>query len=265
MVENQSPSEIRSSLYVQSLAKAFEVLTCFTQDRSPLSFTDVVTKTGLGKSSVQRILHTLQVLGYLTRDSRGKYYRLSPKSLEFAASYIATDPLMTVAQPFLVTLRERTGETTNLAIWDDTDIVIAARLPALDVVSLDVQIGVRLPALYTASGLSILAQRDDEEVLDIFERSHENMPSHLNRLSSGQVFEFINACRAEGFCVTRSLIYPEEISIASQISASSGEVIAAISMSAPIARVSLDKAQDYAYPIQDAARKITSALRSLEM
>lgn len=116
-------------LYVASLEKAMRILEVFDEGYRRLSLTDMVKLTGLNKSAVQRFLHTWEALGYITRDSKTKQIRLSPKTMSLGYNFLRGERLVEVATPFLLEARERTGNSVYLGTLYDTSIIYLIRLP----------------------------------------------------------------------------------------------------------------------------------------
>lgn len=151
-----------SPLYMSSLGKCFQVLN--TADRAVgltelTELTELARLAGLDRSSVQRITHTLRVLGYLRQDPASKAFRLSGRMLEFGHTVLATNVVRGRAQPNLEALNKRTGETVNLMELEGDEIVYVSHFPSLHAVSVDLHVGSRLPAFCTAAGRAILSHK----------------------------------------------------------------------------------------------------------
>ena len=114
---------------------------------------------------MQRLTHTLRILGYIRQHPTPRAYSLSGRMLEFGHTVLATDRLREKAYPFLERLNRRTGETVNLMELEGDEIVYVARFPSLHAVSVDLHVGSRLPAFCTAAGRAMLAQVDEPQAL----------------------------------------------------------------------------------------------------
>ncbi|MFC7555624.1 helix-turn-helix domain-containing protein [Pseudoroseomonas wenyumeiae] len=66
--KNASPAA-EGPLFLQSTARTLRVLEVFAQQPRPLSIAELAAAAGLNKSAGQRIVHTLQAMGYLDRSS----------------------------------------------------------------------------------------------------------------------------------------------------------------------------------------------------
>ncbi|CAA9384611.1 MAG: hypothetical protein AVDCRST_MAG51-21, partial [uncultured Ramlibacter sp.] len=71
-----------SPLFMGSLAKCFQVLEALNTAGRAVGLTELAQLAGLDRSGVQRITHTLRVLGYLRQDPATKAFRLSGRMLE---------------------------------------------------------------------------------------------------------------------------------------------------------------------------------------
>ena len=89
----------QNSLHVGTLAKGLRLLRAFDEAHVSLTLTELVERTGLEKSAVQRMAHTLHVEGMLDRDPDTRRYRPSHAWLELAYVYYWSDPLISRALP----------------------------------------------------------------------------------------------------------------------------------------------------------------------
>jgi IclR family pca regulon transcriptional regulator len=75
-------------LFVQSVARALQVLSAFHRSQSPLSLSAIAEASGVGRSAAQRVVHTLQILGYIERDEAGRGYVPSIRLLDHTHDYL---------------------------------------------------------------------------------------------------------------------------------------------------------------------------------
>src|SRR5690625_4161827 len=83
--------EEQSALFLASLAKGLTVVRSFNQRRPDMSLKEISQVNNLTMGSTQRIAHTLEVMGILTRDPRSKRYRLGVGSLNYGSQYLQTE------------------------------------------------------------------------------------------------------------------------------------------------------------------------------
>jgi IclR family transcriptional regulator, pca regulon regulatory protein len=128
-----------------------------------MTLSDVARKTGLSRGTARRLLLTLVELGYAGFD--GKNFSLRPRVLNLGFSYLNSQTLWQLAQPYMVELVEQVHESCSISVLDGTDIVYVARVPtAARIMSINLGIGTRLPAFATSMGRVLLAGLPAEEI-----------------------------------------------------------------------------------------------------
>src|SRR5437016_3853551 len=104
----------RSSLFIGSTEKAFQVLHAFDGPQRHMTLADIARAARLDRSATQRLVYTLETLGYLRRIADTRNYALTSKVLQFSNSYIRANELIDKASPYLLEISRSLGETTNL-------------------------------------------------------------------------------------------------------------------------------------------------------
>lgn len=144
---------------VQSIDRAFTVLRALSG--GPAGVTDIAERVSLPKSTVSRLLSTLEELGAVEQVSAGGDYRIGWTMIELAASARPGRSLISVARPHLVELNRRTGESAGLSIPDGLEMLY------LDQVNPDSELqvrdwtGHRIPMHAVPSGQVVLAADAD--------------------------------------------------------------------------------------------------------
>ena len=85
------------TLFISSKQKGIKILDAFNDGTRRISLTEMVSKTGLNQSSVQRLVYTWEKLGYLEKEQGSKQYQLTPKTLDFSYNYLRANPLVEIA------------------------------------------------------------------------------------------------------------------------------------------------------------------------
>ena len=222
-------SSTDSPLFVKSVEKAFAVLNVFSRDAQSLTLAEIAARADLDKSSAQRFVYTLHTLGYLLRDSGSRSYRLSPRMLQFGFAYLDMDPVVASTEEALKALYDHTGETINLARLDGADIVLVARLASKKILSVNVRIGSRLPALYMASGRVLVSHLPREEQERIITQSEIKAHTEFSLTDTDELRTELHRAAQVGYCVTRSQYFRGDLSIAAPIVDARGIVVASVS------------------------------------
>lgn len=239
----------QNSLYVGTLAKGLRLLRAFDETHVSLSLTELIERTGLEKSAVQRMAHTLHAEGMLDRDPDTRRYRPSHAWLELAYAYYWSDPLIARALPKLIELSRNMGETVNLAQISGDHIIYALRLPNHRTHFAASIVGRRVPALATASGRVILATRPEAE----FREACANWPlpavTPKTVTDRAAVVNDVIAAKRNGYAITEAQVLLNEISLAVPIIGPNGRAEAAVQVSMSSLAYDLDHVRRDILPV----------------
>lgn len=152
-----------------TLENAAAVLKLFSkqgirQGHPGLSFSDVVENLKLPKSTVSRLLMTMETEGLLERDPDSRLYRIGRLLLAVSSHYLST-PLVDLASPYMAQLSQLTQCTGYISMLEGRDIMVMRMFPGRTYLQVVTPAGSLLPAHETAIGRAILARYTDDDVL----------------------------------------------------------------------------------------------------
>ncbi len=225
-----------SALFVASIGKCFQVLEAINAAARPVALTELAALSGIDRSAVQRIGHTLHALGYLRQDPATRAYTLSGRMLEFGHTVLATNAVRDKAAPFLEELNRRSGETVNLMELEGTEIVYVARFPSLHAVSVDLHVGSRLAAFCTAAGRAILAQDEEASALARLASAPRHAMTRRTVTDLPGLRRALAAAREHGYAVNDQEAFDGDISVAAALVNPDGAPVAAVNIAVPTPR-----------------------------
>lgn len=220
---------------IASVTRSLKVLSAFSSTRTELSLADIAAIADVSRPSALRLAHTLVEAGYLVRNPATKGYVLGPKALSLGLTTLASLSLLEIAEPYLVSLRDKLDQTVKMAIRDDTDIIYVARLPAINRrATMDYRVGTRLPALLTSMGRAMVAPLPDTEVRDILARTTLISFTSLTLTEPEAILKEIERVRRQGYATTNQGVSLERRAAAAVVTNASGDPIAAVNASVSV-------------------------------
>jgi DNA-binding IclR family transcriptional regulator len=150
---------------VQSVERAFAVLRCLAS--GPAGVSEVAERSHLPKSTVSRLLSTLNELGAVDQLGSGGDYRIGDLLVELASAAQPGRSLVAIARPYLAQLTEGLGEATGLSVLEGHDVHYLVQVDADHPVQVRDWTGERLAANLVSSGFVLLAGASTA-VLDAF-------------------------------------------------------------------------------------------------
>jgi DNA-binding IclR family transcriptional regulator len=194
---------------VRAVERSLDILLCFSRQTPELTMTQIAEQIGLHKSTVHRLLATLEKRRFVERDLITGNYRLGIRILQMAYLTLEHNSLRRFSTPFLRNLCEQYQETIHLAVLDDADVVFVNIFESPQRVKLAAALGQRLPAFATASGKAMLAYMPDDAVWRIL---NDGMPRYTQYTpqTPEEFFEDLRQIRDQGFAIS-VMEYEDEI------------------------------------------------------
>jgi DNA-binding IclR family transcriptional regulator len=235
---------MNNSSGVGVLDKTISVLSAM--ESGPASLAQLVQATGLARPTAHRIAVALEHHRMLARDAQGRFI-LGPRIGELAAA-AGEDRLLAVAQPVLTQLRDLTGESAQLyRRQSDMRICVAAAERASGLRD-TVPVGAALPMTAGSAAQILLAWEEAE-------RMHRGLrDAKFTATTLAQV-------RRRGWAASAAERELGVASVSAPVRGPGGRILAAVSVSGPIERLTRSPGRLHAPAVVAAGAKITDLLR----
>jgi IclR family acetate operon transcriptional repressor len=234
--QNASGGREREDKYFSKvIGKALDIIDILRSSAAPLSLNELTLRLELAKSSVFRILHTLEVSGYIERDATGRY-AVAADLQAWAPGQLRT-ALVDAALPALKDLNREFRETVSLAMRFDNRIEVVATLESPHLIRMGNTVGRIVPPHASSLGKAIAAFQP-EDVRERLVRSY-GIHRFTDRTVTDEVelkreFERV---RSRGYSTDQEESVLEGCCFGVPILDGPGDAIAAISVSSPKMRI----------------------------
>ncbi|MCA1296468.1 IclR family transcriptional regulator [Paenibacillus sp. alder61] len=237
-------------LTVRAVERALDILMCFTKD-SDLGLSEIAGAIGLHKSTVHRLLTTLEERGFVIRNPATDKYRLGLKIWELSAHLSHNDDPAVLLLPQMEQLRDRLGETVSLYLRDGTDRLRIQAVQSNQAIRRVAQVGARLPLFVGASSKVLVAYAEDAVLRAVLDSP--DWPTAVDREAYMSQLEEI---RRAGYATSYEEREPGAAAVAAPIFDRNGRVAAALSVSGPVSRLSPQTLEKMAPVLIEAAREM---------
>lgn len=252
-----------SPLFNMSLMRGITVLMAFGPGSRDMNLPEIAEATGLSKSAAQRFTYTLEAMGYLRKHPRSKRFELTPKTLEFGYRYLLVSPIIERANPYLLALNRYSGETVNMAEPDGADVVYVARFATALHATVHMPIGRRLPMYCTSAGRALLSVLPSQHARMLLESAPRPKINRDTITDVEAIMDMLEETRETGFSYSAGEYYRGDLNIAVPILDEQGQGVAAVNISAPTVRWSLERLIDEMVPqLLETGRLISTVLPS---
>ena len=194
----------------------------------------------MSKTTVHRLLTTLENKRFITRDKATGLYRLGLRFIEMASLVLQDVELHRWAQPYLQHLSQEYGETVDLSILDGSHVIYLEVIESPHRLKLAAAVGQRLPAYFTASGKALLAYMPAEQVRTII---GENLTEYTdsNPVPITDMLADLKATAERGYAISEQEYEKDINAVAAPIFDAEKRPIASIAIVGPSFRLTKDR------------------------
>lgn len=241
---------------IQSIGRAFSVLEVLA--RAPGGVTDIASQLELPKSTVSRILGTLEELEAVERANG--HYRLGPAVSALAAGIAPSRNLIAIARPHLEDLADDLNEAAGLSLPDGFNVHYVDQVECRNPVQVRDWTGSRIPMHVVSAGLVFLAAWPEADVEEYLARDLERLtPKTVT--DPAQIKARLVKIAADDLAWVFEEFAEGIDSVAAPIRDHTGAVIAAAHSHGPSYRFPPEgKTDEVAARVRDAANRITAQL-----
>ena len=243
---------------IKSLDRALTVLTKLSKNQN-ITLTELSQKLGESPSTIYRVLTTMAQHQIVECDDNSQTWHIGSGAFQIGSSFLRRTSLIETSRPFLRSLMEETGETANLGIEKDGNVLFLSQVETHAPIRAFFPPGTLSPLHASGIGKALLAQYSDAKLEQFIKTDLESFTPHtkatLKLLQSD-----IQITLARGYAVDDQERNMGMRCIAAPIKNAFGEVIAGISVSGPTSRVASDKVQTFAKSVISAAINVAAAM-----
>lgn len=200
----------------------------------PSGLLDISNALELNKSTVHRILNSLICMDYVKQDPNTSKYSLTFKFCRISNQILSQNSLIDIARPYIQNLAEQTGETVHLVQMEGINAVYIDKVEAPhNSVRMVSMVGKTIPLYCSGVGKAILADMDNDQILQIWEQSELQTYTTNTVIDYDTFQDTIAAIRKNGYALDNEEIELGVRCIAVSLGSVHHKFPYAISISAP--------------------------------
>lgn len=206
-----------------------------------ISAADIVYVLDLPRPTAHRMISTLEGLGFLQKlPVKGKY-AAAPKLVGLATSVLASTIVYAPIQTLLTTVAQRTGETCGVASLAMGEVEYIASVRGQSPLTLQFQAGQRAPLHCTSSGQVFLASLDKEQLASFLATGPWEATTEFTITQPKMLADRLRKVKSQGYAANDSEYISGVVGAAVPIKNKDGQIVAALTLSAPRSRRSLEE------------------------
>lgn len=242
---------------VESVRRALRILSLFSADASELGVSEIARSLDMHKSTVHRLLFTLELEGFIHQLAGGRY-ALGWKLFELGEAVRGLQSTREIILRHLEALVNRTSETAHLAVFDEGDVLYVEKVESERPLRMPSSVGKRVPAHCTALGKVFLSGLPNTALMSQVYRPLDRFTPHTITDPQTLQAEVMNV-RQRGYAIDHEEIEEGLMCVAAPIVDDAGAVCAAVSIAGPVTRVS-KRTDEIVAAVRGTCSQISSAL-----
>lgn len=260
-MRDNTPEDNGNDKYiVPALERGLRLLGEFSRDSRTLGAPELARRLDLPRSTVFRLLSTLETLGFLERTGSGNDYRLGMAVLRLGFEYLSSLELTELGQPVLARLCDEIRYPCNLVVRDGRSIVYVAKVtPPTPFVSA-VHIGTRLPAHATVLGRILLEDLTLPELRALYPEEHLEAFSDSTPKTVLELFDMVEVDRQRGYVLGEGFYEASISTIAAPVRDESGHIVAALGATIPSGHIESDRLDELVQRVRTSADELSRLL-----
>ncbi|MGA0083389.1 MAG: IclR family transcriptional regulator [Candidatus Nanopelagicales bacterium] len=238
----------------QAVDRAADLLVEVLKSEKPVTFSYLTNKSGLAKGTASRLISALERNGLLQRNKKGEI-ETGITINQFASRISSINRLVSKLQPLMRQIGNETGETISLAISGNDAVENIAQIDAKYLLSSRNWIGQKVPYHASAAGKVLLAFQN----IDISKIKLDKL-TNSTIVSKADLENEISKVRNNNYAVIIDELEMGLVAISVPVKNETGEVIAALSVSGPSARLNQQKIKEIISLLKNYSKKLDLSL-----
>jgi DNA-binding IclR family transcriptional regulator len=252
--------EMQDKYQVPGLERGLRLLCEFSRQDKSLSAPELARRLSVPRSTVFRLLTTLERMGFVERNEGGRDYRLGMAVLRLGFEYLASLELTEIGRPLLDRLRDQISHPCNLVVRDGRSIVYVAKSVTPTAFVSSVNVGTRLPAHATVLGRVLLEDLSLAELRELYPEEHLESFSSNTPKTVVELFDMVQQDKARGYVLQEGFFETGISTIAAPVRDHSGKVVAAMGATLPLPHIQPDQLGEIVRSVRAAAGELSALL-----
>ncbi|MDB5896218.1 MAG: transcriptional regulator, IclR family [Rhodoferax sp.] len=257
---NAPMDEAPDKYIVPALERGLRLLGEFGNGSRTLGAPELARRLDLPRSTVFRMLTTLESMGFIERTDNGNDYRLGLAVLRLGFEYLSSLELTELGQPLITRLCDAIRHPCNLVVRDHRHIVYVAKVTPPTPLSSSVRVGTRLPAHATVLGRILLEDLSLTELRNLYPEEHLEVFSACTPTTTLDLFNLVQADRERGYVLGEGFFEASISTVAAPVRDHTCRIVAALGITVPSSHIETSQLEELVQRVRASADELSSLL-----
>jgi len=249
---------MESPYTIPALAKTFTIIEYISQYPEGVTFMEIVNELNVPKSSVYKILHTLEKEAWI--EKTGTRYKLGYMMIHYGMLTLSRRNISKVAHPFLENLMNEVGETTHLAVLSGTKSMFLDICERREHIKLSFPIGSLFPLYRTSHGKIFLAYCIKKDLKEFIKEEPLIKKTDYTIVTLDNLYKEIETIKKNGYSLDNRECFDDIRCCAAPIFGNRGQCIAAVGITSTIDRFPTSRLKEISAKVKKTALSISKEM-----
>lgn len=259
-MQHTRTEEATDKYIVPGLERGLRLLGEFGSGSRALGAPELARRLDLPRSTVFRMLNTLESLGFIERTGTGNDYRLGLAVLRLGFEYLSSLELTELGQPVIARLCDAIHYPCNLVVRDQRHIVYVAKVTPPTPLTSSVRVGTRLPAHATVLGRILLGDPSLAELRHLYPEEHLEVFSSGTPTTTLALFNMVQADRERGYAQGEGFFESSISTVAAPVRDHTRRIVAALGVTIPSAHIEASLLEKLVQSVCASAEELSTLL-----
>ncbi len=232
----------------------------YLADKGPTTLMELTEALSLNKSTVHRVLSSLQFMGYVKQDEESGKYEASFKLVDLASKIMDKADINQIVRPYLRKLSDLTGETVHFVEREGNEIVYIDKLESdQNTVRMVSHVGSRIPFYRSAVGKAMAAHMQERQVRQLWDSSVIERLTPYTITDYREFQEVLEEAKRKGYALDNEENEAGVRCIGTALDIAGDSTRYAFSISAPLARMDNSRIRELSEFVLETEKEIEKA------
>lgn len=248
---------------IASVIKAIEVIEFIAHSEKEVGVTEISNGLNYGVSATYHLLNTLKECNIVVQNERTKKYSLGLKLWQIGMLAYGQNHISVTLKPYLERLKNLTGETANLTVINNNQIVYIAQAESNRLVKMFTTMGATAPLHCTAGGKALLAFKPEDVRKQILGEIELTRYTENTITDKDEIIKELEEIRNKGYALDNEEREIGVSCIAAPVFDLNDNAIASITISGPTARFTDENKKKWIETVLQIAKEATDHLKTI--
>lgn len=245
---------------IRSVERVLDILLLFSFQNPRWSIAEISRETGIPKTTVFNLVHTLEAKGFVRQDEETQKYTLGHKLFSLGSTMVETLDINQKAFGPSHHLAERTGLNCKVALWDDDAVIVTVDIAPAHLGFLAKRLGPRLVAYCSALGRPFLAHMDPDELESYLERTELVAFTRNTITDREELLRALEQVRVQGYSINHEEITEGRSSIGFPVFRKDNKVVTTLCLDGDSPLILGEGKEKYIQELRDTAAEISFSM-----